>query len=97
MWKSFFDDVVSFNRIEFKNGYECFVFCTVQKEARDVAVISSDGEANYYPLSTAWKVSWIKRSFFKLKVLMMDELYDINSHLEDLLLAIDKNRIIQLK
>ena len=68
MWKYFPRDTVILQRGRFQNGYECYVYCVVQKDGNEVRVDAIDGEADYYPLSTAWMVSSIVRKFFKLKV-----------------------------
>ena len=70
-----------------KNGYECYVCCDVQKNNKTVNVISDDGEVDYYILSVAWMVSCIHEEFFKLKVLLFEDIDDkeIDEDLENFL------------
>lgn len=54
MWKYFPMDTVILQRGSSQNGYQCFVYCVVQKDENEARIGSIDGEAGYYPLSTAW-------------------------------------------
>lgn len=56
----------SASRLPFKNGYECYIYCEVQKDGKEVHIESNDGEADYYALSASWIISSIERSFLKL-------------------------------
>ena len=68
MWKYFPKETVILQRGRFQNGYQCYVYCVVQKNGKEVCIGSIDGETDYYPLSTAWMISSIFRKFFKLNV-----------------------------
>ena len=83
MWKCFPKDTVILQRGRFHNGYECYVYCVVQKDGNEVRVDAIDGEADYYPLSTAWMVSSIVRKFFKLKVELYANTDDADADLSD--------------
>ncbi len=64
MWKNFFDsDTVAFQRGDFRNGYECYVYCSVKKGGQEVCIPSHDDEVDYYYMSTAWMISSIRRFF----------------------------------
>lgn len=84
MWSYFPKDNVLLQRGSFKNGYQCYVYCVVQKDGKDVCVNSIDGEADYYSLSTAWMISSVSRNFFKLKVLLYDDVDEVDVDLSDL-------------
>ena len=56
------------HRLPFRIGYACYVCCEVQRDGKVVHVKSTDGEADYYTLSTEWMVSSIDRNFFQTKV-----------------------------
>ena len=88
MWAVFPRNTVIFKRERFQNGYQCYVYCAVLKDGVDVCIDSSDGEADYYSLSTAWMVSSIFRRFSKLNVTLsksMDEVdVDLNGFLSHL-------------
>ncbi len=56
------------HRLPFRIGYACYVCCEVQRGGKVVHVKSTDGEADYYTLSTEWMVSSIDRNFFQTKV-----------------------------
>lgn len=51
-----------------KNGYECYVYCIVEKNGRIVQIKSNDGEADYYSLIASWMISSVVRHFQKLVV-----------------------------
>ena len=67
-WENFLKKEHSTNRLPFKNGYECYIYCEVQKDGTEVRIGSNDGEVDYYVLSVSWTVSSIERRFFKLNV-----------------------------
>lgn len=92
MWKNFFDaDNVAFQRVRIRNGYECYVYCSVQKEGQEVRIPSNDDEVDYYYMSTAWMISSIRRVFFKLELSLWADTDDVKSDLNNLLLCIKKN------
>lgn len=89
MWKYFPRDTIILQRGSFQNGYQCYVYCVVQKDGNEVRIGSIDGEADYYPLSTAWMVSSIFGKFFKLNAELYantgDEDADLNDFLSQLI------------
>ena len=92
MWKNFFDaDTVAFQRGDFRNGYECYVYCSVQRDGQEVRIPSNDGEVDYYDMSTAWRISSIRRFFFKLELSLYVDTDDIESDLENFLICIKNN------
>ncbi len=84
-WNHFPNNSTTLQRISFQNGYECYVYCVVRKEGKDVCVTSFDGEADYYSLSTAWMISSIFRKFFRLNVELYDNTDDMETDLSDFL------------
>ena len=85
MWKHFSKDPITLQRTKFQNGYQCYVYCVVQKDGDDVCISSFDGETDYYILSTAWMISSIFRSIFKLKVELYENTDDVDTDLNDFL------------
>ena len=85
MWKYFPRDTVILQRGSFQNGYQCYVYCVVQKNGNEVRIDSIDGEADYYALSTAWMISSIFRKFFKLNTELYDNTNDVDADLKDFL------------
>lgn len=82
MWKYFPEDTVMHQRGRFKNGYQCYVYCIVQKDGNEVFINSIDAEADYYPLSTAWMVSSIFRKYLKLNVELYTNTDDADADLK---------------
>lgn len=85
MWKYFPRNTVILQRGRFQNGYQCYVYCVVQKDGKEVCIGSIDGEADYYPLSAAWMISSIFRKFFKLNVELYANIDDADTDLNDFL------------
>lgn len=75
----------SANRIPFRNGYECYIYCLVEKGGEEVRIKSNDGEADYYPMETAWMISSVNRRFHKLKVSLYKDLDDVDTDMKSLL------------
>ena len=67
-WFDFLKGKVSEKRLPLKNGYECQVYCEVQRNGKLVRVISNDEEADWYDLAVSWPVSHISGFFFKNSV-----------------------------
>ena len=85
MWKYFPRDTVILQRGSFQNGYQCYVYCVVQKDGNEVRIGSIDGEADYYSLSTAWMISSIFRKFIKLNVELYTNTDDVDADLNHFL------------
>ena len=85
MWKSLWGNTTTFQRESFQNGYQCYIYCVVQKDDKDVNIPSTDGEADYYSLSTAWMVSSIYRKFYRLNVSLCVSMDDVTSDLNGFL------------
>jgi len=87
-WLNLFQKTWSAKRLPLTNGYECYVYCLVKKDGKEVRIKSSDGEADYYPLITSWMISCAYRRFHKLKVTTYEDIddveVDINEFLEKL-------------
>ena len=68
------------------NGYECYVYCIIEKNGKEVHIKSDDGEADYYVLETSWMISLICRRFHKLRVsLFYASVSDVDNDLKQLL------------
>lgn len=84
MWKNSFEEAIEYERPNFVNGYECYVYCVVESNGEEVCVKSVDGEADYYSLSTTWMISTIVRRLFALKVLLYSDVEDADSDVFEL-------------
>lgn len=86
MWKPQKEKQAEFHRVEFKNGYNCYVYCVVKKDDKEIRIQSTDGEADWYSLSAAWLVSTICRTMGRPYATLYDEIDDdIDSTLQDFL------------
>ena len=90
-WTNFLKNEYSVNRLPFKNGYECYIYCEVQKDGKEVCIKSNDGEVDYYPLSASWIISSITRQFFKIKVSLCLATDDINEDINMLFQLLSNN------
>ena len=84
-WTNFLKNEYSAHRLPFKNGYECYVYCEVQKNGKEVHIESNDGEVDYYALSASWIISSIERKFFKINVVLSSATDDVESDMNELL------------
>lgn len=57
MWKYFPRDTIILQRGGFQNGYQCYVYCVVQKDGNEVRIGSIDGEADYADVQLALRKS----------------------------------------
>lgn len=85
MWRYLPKDTVTLQRGNFQNGYQCYVYCVIQKDGHEIRICSIDGEADYYPLSTAWMISSIFRKIFTLNVELYANTDDADVDLNDFL------------
>lgn len=92
MWKYFPRDTVILQRGNFQNGYQCYVYCVVQKDGKEVHIGSFDAEADYYSLSTAWMISSISRKLFKLNAELYANTDDADADLNDFLSQLKYSR-----
>lgn len=84
-WTNFLKKEYSTHRLPFKNGYECYIYCEVQKDDKEVHIESNDGEVDYYALSASWIISSINRCFFKIIVSLCSATDDIENDMNELL------------
>lgn len=56
-----------------KTSYECFVYCMIQKEGKEVRVSCEDGEVDYFPLIGSWMISDVILRFGKFYVTLWPE------------------------
>ena len=89
IWKMALSESTFMSRLDFQNKYECYVYCAVQKNGRDICVNSNNGEADYYSLSTAWMVSSIRKRWGKLEVELFLDIDDVNTEIEEFLRQCD--------
>lgn len=68
------------------NGYECCVYCIIEKNGKEVHIKSDDGEADYYVLEASWMISLVCRRFHKLRVsLFYESVNNVDNDLKHLL------------
>lgn len=91
-WTNFLKKEYSTHRLPFKNGYECYIYCEVQKDGKEVHIESNDGEVDYYSLSVSWIISSIERRFFKINVLLSSATNDIENDMNELLQLLSINQ-----
>lgn len=84
-WMNFLKDEYSASRLPFKNGYECYIYCEVQKDGKLVQIKSNDGEVDYYALLVSWIITSIERRFFKINVSLCSATDDIEDDMNSLL------------
>lgn len=80
----------AFSRIKYQNGYQCYVYCSVQKNGEDVTIANTDGEAEYYPLSAEWMISSISRRWFRLIVSFYKSVDDVDEDLQEFLFHLNR-------
>ncbi len=84
-WTNFLKKDYSAHRLPFKNGYECYIYCEVQKDGKEVHIDSNDGEVDYYALSVSWIISSIERRCFKIYVSLCSATDDVENDMKELL------------
>lgn len=89
MWKDNSSKLATMQRVNFQNGYECYVYCVVQENGEEVHIDSTDGEADYYSLSTAWMISSIRRKWGRLQVNLFSEMDEVDTEIENFLIQCD--------
>ena len=83
-WTNFLKKEYSTHRLPFENGYECYIYCEVQKDDKEIHIESNDGEVDYYALSASWIISSIERRFFKINVSLYSDTDDIENDMNEL-------------
>lgn len=74
-WKYFSKDNIMYQRIGFRNGYECYVYYVVEKDGRPVRISSDDGDADYYELSSSTMISCLtKHGILKVKIVLFSDI-----------------------
>ena len=84
-WYNFLDGTWSNKGLPLKNGYECCVYCIVEKAGEIVRIKSNDGEADYYELIKEWSISIVSRKFHKLKVCTFSDVDEVENDINELL------------
>ena len=92
MWKIFPNDTVLHQRACFKKGYESYVYCVVQKNGKDVHIVSNEYEIDYYDLSNAWMITNIRR-FFKFNIELFTTVDDeVDTDLNKFLIQLNQSK-----
>ena len=85
MWKYFPRDTVILQRGSFQNGYQCYVYCIVQKDGNEVRISKADGEADYLSFIYNMDDIILFRKFFKLNAELYANTDDADADLNDFL------------
>lgn len=88
MWKCFPNETVMLQRTVFRSGYQCYVYCTVLKDGNEVQAESTDGEADFYPVSAAWLISSVFKRFFKLNIEIYVDIDEVDASLKKFLVQL---------
>lgn len=88
-WINLLENINSKNRLPFKNGYSCYIYCNVEKNGEVVRYENGDGEVDFYEVSTLWCVSSISRFFFRLKVMLWTETNEVEKEITRLLRIVE--------
>ena len=81
-WKNYIYRKESLKRISRKNGYTCYLYCSVQKNGKDIKIPSEDGEVEFYYLSETWILTSISRLFLRLYANIYDDPVDVEQVLK---------------
>ena len=84
-WYNSLQKTWSAKGLPLKNGYECRIYCLVEKDGKEVQIESNDGEADYYPLITSWMISSVYRKFHKLKISTYAKVDDVEADINEFL------------
>lgn len=76
-------------RLPFKNGYNCYLYCNIQRNGETVRYEDEDGEVDYYEVMSEWNISFISRFFFKLNVTLYDNTDEIYEEMTRLLKIVE--------
>lgn len=75
----------------FKNGYQCYAWCLVEKDDEAVEIESEECQGFYEILGAEWQISEIKRDFLKLKArLFLETAEEIKEKIKE-----DMDRLIE--
>lgn len=80
-WINFFTDNGSHHRIQFKNGYGCYISCVVERNGKIVCTDEEEGSS----MTCSWNISSITRNWFYLDVLICSDTNDLIRDLNELL------------
>lgn len=94
-WENSIRKVWSLDRLPFKNGYACKIYCEVQKSEVPLTVKSNDGEADFYYVSSCWVISTIFRRGFRLKVDLIPIASSAAEDLDELLKTVQSTEPLQ--
>lgn len=93
-WRNTLTYVISHERMPFRCGYVCDLYCEVQKNGKMVEVISYDGEVDYYPLFAVTTISGVDFCFshspYSLISDMDDEFFEMMDEAVELIEEADR-------
>lgn len=84
-WNNSLTKTRSYQRIELRNGYTCYIYCELVKDDKKMYIKSSDGEADHYQLSAIWPISSIQRFYFKTMVSLYSNMDEVENDIKELL------------
>ena len=83
-WENSFQNKYSCERLPFENGYQCYIYCEVKMNGKEVHVKSFDGEVDFYSLSSSWVISSIDRHFCRLQASLCSTVDDVGNNIFEL-------------
>ena len=86
-WTNFLKKEHAASRLPFKNGYECYIYCRVEKDEKPVRYEDKTGEVDYLDLYTSWNISSISRFFFHVEVCLPTDTSDVIEEMDRLLMV----------
>lgn len=107
-WENRLRNVYSFERLPFKVGYECKIFCEIQKDGHLVRVDYSDGKGDrlvnaesnegdvgYDLLFAVWSITRIDFWFFNKEkgVIINNDIDDIKEQMDELIELLSTTRL----
>ena len=84
-WSNLLKRNYSEERLPFRNGYACYIYCDVQRTEKSILYEDKEGEADYYEASASWSISSISRLFFHLNVTLWSDTDQIHEEMIRLL------------
>ncbi|NCB94634.1 MAG: hypothetical protein EOM40_19100 [Clostridia bacterium] len=77
-------------RLSIQIGYVCYLYCEVERDGKVVRIKSTDGETDYYELSSSWAISAISRYFFKRKVSLYSIQAEVKEEMENYIVTLSE-------
>ena len=87
-WGNFIKKTWSTERLPIINGYECKIYCEVQKDGDPVVINANNEYSSTNRLASIWTVSAVSRKWFKLAVDLVPIKNFVAEDIEELLASV---------